>query len=222
MVTETGENLKVVIVTQTAEDWRSFATWYSVRTNLPDASISLICHRTTRVEFQYYQWAKRLNVPLKFVNPFYKEQIGDQLHNLKSNLSDKVLMLDYTTMVVDVLSPDWLAIFNSEEPQLIIDDHCLASNNITIDLVDKITDNYSFTGKLKEPAKAGKLLGEAKDEEDSTSVVSSVKGCGNWVYTMKGCPFSNADGLVNNNMTINERRIMQLWRKMVALFSTVN
>jgi hypothetical protein len=225
MISETGEDLKVVILTQTAEDWRAFASWYSVRTNLPDALVSIICHRTTRVEFQYYQWAKRLKIPLKFVSPFYKERIGDTLSDLKGLpliANDKVLMLDYTTVVIDVLSPEWLAIFNNEDPRLIIDDHCLVSNNMTREMVDAAIDNYTFTGDLKEPVALKQLVFEAKDSEERAAIVSYAKGCGKWIDTMIGCPFSNADGLVHDSMTVNELRIVNLWRKMVALFSTVN
>jgi hypothetical protein len=222
MISETGENLNVVILTQTAEDWRTFASWYSVRNNLPDAAISILCHRTTRVEFQYYQWAKRLEVPLKFINPFYKEPVGDKLYDLKLNLKDKVLMLDYKVMAIDLLSNEWLNIFNNDEPRLIIDEHCVVSNNITTKMLDSVIDNYSFKGNLVEPAILDKLVNEAKDMEDLACMVSYSKGCGKWIDTMRGCPFSNADGFVTDSMTVNELRIVQLWRKMVALFSAVN
>lgn len=221
MISETGENLDVIILTQTAEDWRTFATWYSVQANLPDASVSILCHRTTRVEFQFYQWAKRLNIPLKIVTPFYKEQIGDKLNALKLHMSTNVLILDYTTLVLDVLSKDWIDMF-SGDPKLIIDDHCVTSRNITIEDMDLVINNFVFTGTLKAPAERKLLLPEAKECEEPLAIATYSKGCGKWIDTMRGCPFSNADGLIGDSMTVNELRIVQLWRRMVALFSAVN
>lgn len=222
MISETGENLSVVIRTQTAEDWKTFATWYSIQKNLPDATVSILCHRTTRVEFQFYQWAKRLNVPIKFINPFYKEKLGDQLYDLKINLKDVVLMLDYYAVVTDVLPPDWLDLLNNPEPLLVIDDHCVLSRRVAADVLDGVIDHYAFKGSLREPAITTSLIPEAKDAEDPSAVVSYAKGCGKWIDTMRGCPFSNADGLILDRMTVNEMRIVQLWRKMVALFGAVN
>ena len=222
MINATGENLKVVVVTQTAEDWRAFATWYSVQKYLPDAAVSLLVHRTTRVEVQYYQWAKRLRVPIKFINPYYKEKVGDQLYDLKLSLSNPVLMLDYTTVLTDVLDAGWLSRLNSTTPILAMDEHAWFARLVDPKRLDDIINEYIFTGKQSPPVVVSTLISEAKDSDEPQPIVSYAKGCGRWIDTMKGCPFSNADGLVADGMTVNELRIVQLWRNMVALFSAVS
>lgn len=65
------------------------------------------------------------------------------------------------------------------------------------------------------------LFPEAKDSVELIELISFEKGCGRWINTAKGCPFSSAGGLVSTEMTVNEARIIELWKRMVPLYNTV-
>lgn len=228
MISNTGENLDVVILTRTAEDWRSFACWYSVMKNLPDAKVFLLCNRTTKVEFQFYQWAKRLRIPHTYSNPFCNEPIGDRLFNLGTATlhgfnRNAALLLDYSCVVVDSLDDAWLSLFNDPGPRFFLDVNVAVARQIDRTLLDKMTNQFMFTGKFEGlPVEVKNLTSDAKEAADLISIVTTNKGCGRWIDTMKGCPFSNAEGLLADDMTVNELRVIGLWRKMVALYSTVN
>jgi hypothetical protein len=62
---------------------------------------------------------------------------------------------------------------------------------------------------------------EAKECDEPSCLVSYQKGCGKWIDTSKGCPFSNAAGLALTTMTINENRVIDLWKKMCTLYSVL-
>ena len=228
IISETGKNLDIVIVTKTAEDWRTFACWYSVSKKLPDARILLICNRTNRVELQYYQWAKRLQVPHLYNNPFCNEPIGDRLANFRTAWNhglkgDSLLLLDYSTMVVDVLDNFWLSLMNDDCPGLIWDENVALSRKLDDKCYDYFLNNFMFKGNFDGlPIDMRVVCPEAKTALKPVSIVGTHKGCGRWIDTLKGCPFSNADAFIDDNMTINEHRIVGLWRKMVALYSVVN
>ena len=228
MINKTGENLDVVILTKTAEDWRTFACWYSVSKNLPDARVFILCNRTTRVEFQYFQWVKRLGLRHCYTNPFCNEPIGDRLANLDTAglhgfNGGVTLLLDHSTMVVDTLDDSWLALLNDPDPRFIMDEHVAVARRVNTELLKSMMNTFMFTGKFDNlPVEVYGMCQEAKEEGDLRSIVSTNKGCGRWIHTMKGCPFSNADGLLADEMTVNELRVVALWRKMVALYYAVN
>ena len=70
MISETGKNLSVLILTEVGKDWETFATWYSIYKNLPNSNVSIICQRNEKAPFVLFQWAKRLKIPLLLTNPY--------------------------------------------------------------------------------------------------------------------------------------------------------
>lgn len=224
-ITETGENLDVVILTSTADDWRAFGTWYSIYKNWPDAKIVMSCVRNNKIEFQYYQWAKRLNLPI-----FYTKKIYDDpyLHYLqiyresKRFVRDKVLLLPTDMMVIDMLDEKLLELMNNKDNSTSIDNNIWYFNEVSVleakDMMDDIgLSDQPLAGKYQPVS----LYKEAKESVELSPIVSYIKGCGRWIHTMQGCPFSSASGFITDDMTVNERRIIELWRKMVSLYSVV-
>ena len=67
-----------------------------------------------------------------------------------------------------------------------------------------------------------KICVDAKLCQDVHPLVTYHKGCGKWIDRSKGCPFSSAGGLVTPDLTVNETRIIELWKKMVPLYQVVN
>jgi hypothetical protein len=52
-------------------------------------------------------------------------------------------------------------------------------------------------------------------------LVNHHKGCGKWIDTLRGCPFSSAAGLATTTMTVNENRIIELWKRMCPLYNAL-
>jgi hypothetical protein len=88
-----------------------------------------------------------------------------------------------------------------------------------VDAGKMIEDLFLDENKLDVTAEP--LCIEAKDSNETGCLVSYKKGCGKWINTAKGCPFSNAGGLAVADMTASEHRVIELWRKMATLYSAV-
>lgn len=220
MVSETGGNLSVLIVTKPEMDWQTFATWYSFKKNAPDCNIAIFCERNESVPFLYYQWAKRLNIKILKQKPFYSNKLEDlnflwaaDLFLEKKILNLPILITKPYVILNNFFNKKILSFFQKniiyKEEKI----YFINENN----LKEKINDFYINESKLWHEEKESYCL-EAKENEDSWPLISFEKGCGRWINTAKGCPFSNAAGLVSPDMNVNEKKIIDLWKKMVPLY----
>jgi hypothetical protein len=100
------------------------------------------------------------------------------------------------------------------ENLIIGEDLWYANNQSFEDILDAYFIENKRLDKSDRPVEV-----EAKESNDPECFVSYKKGCGKWINTAKGCPFSSASGLISDNMTINERRVIELWKKMVNLYN---
>jgi len=219
-IDDLGNGLGVVIMTEPGRDWETFSTWYSFWKNLPEAAIQLVCLRNGSAPFQYFQWAKRLKVHTEFINPEFDTEQQNWLSGLKQldkigKLLGALLIVRPLVMALDAFNPDLIKDLN--ESELWIDDDAWfwrypKPGDI---LNDMILEN-------KQLAKSEKKLCMDVKNPEPTCFASYGKGCGRWLHTAKGCPFSCAAGLVSDDMTINENRVIELWKKMVPLFHAVS
>lgn len=222
MITETGKNLSVLIVTEPEKDWQTFATWYSVFKNLPDARTAIFCQRNKQTPFVLFQWAKRLNIPTMIKNPFTTdttEQIN-WLHAVRVATEERliggtVLVLRPLAMALESFDSKLLSRLN--ETDMWIDDDAWFMREPDL---AAMMDAYYLDDKGVQKS-AERLCLDANEEPNLAPLVSYKKGCGRWIDTSKGCPFSSAAGLVSTEMTVNESRIVELWKKMVPLFNAV-
>jgi hypothetical protein len=221
MITETGNNLSVLITTETGQDWQVFGTWYSIYKNLPDAKVAITCARNNETPFQYFQWTKRLKIPVIHHNPFDPENpISSRMDAVGKAISqnivgDSILVIKSLIMTIDVLDQNLLQEFNSNSHIFDNDVWFLKQPNIPNMINEYLLDDKAI--KTQE----NKLCSEAKETEDIRPIVSYRKGCGKWIDKLKGCPFSNANGLMTADMTSSENRIVELWKKMCTLYSVV-
>ncbi len=191
MVSSTGQNLDILINAQVSTDWQTFATWFSVKKNLPEAKITLACMRNGETPFQLFQWAKRLNQKVLMYNrlqpgPNHLETMP-ALIEATGLMEKKVLVLEPYTMAICPLNTELLEQINPGGP-------------------------CSYDGYWK----------EAKDTKELWPLIGYTKGVGKWLHKSKGCPFSSAGGLASDEMTVNEHRIIDLWKRMTTLFSSVS
>ena len=222
MISETGKNLSVLIVTNTDLGWQTFATWYSFFNNLPDCKIHIFCYRNESIPFEYYQWAKRLKITCTKNNVFSKEcpEFINWLNAI--NLSEKggfisqpVLVVRPCVMAIDVLDSVTLEKLNKQNILANEDAWFFKDTN-----VEQIFNNCALN-ESEICISETQICYEAKEFADPKSIVCYRKGCGRWIDTAKGCPFSNAGGLVTTEMTANEIKIIDLWKKMVPLYHAV-
>lgn len=218
MITETGQGLSVLIVADVLKDWQTFASWYSFYKNLPLATITICALRNGETPFQLYQWTKRLNIPLFFhtsLSPEPTIQMLDCIREAKKRklVGNEILAIPCFTLAIDVLSQKILNIINSQKVCKSRESAFFVSEIEVADLIDgmMLSDEKPFAEV--------ELCVEAKEAEKLNSLVSCRKGCGKWIDTSKGCPFSCAAGLTSVEMTANENRIIELWKKMCSLYS---
>lgn len=220
MVTETGKNLSVLIFTKPEMDWQTFSTWYSFKQNAPDCNIAIFCERNESVPFLYYQWTKRLRIKTIKQKFFYSNNFEDlnilwaaDIFLKKEILNIPLLVIKPYVVLNNIFNKKILSLFQKniiyKEEKI----YFINKNN----LKEKINDFYLKENELWQKEENTYCL-EAKENEDSWPLISFEKGCGRWINTAKGCPFSNAAGLVSQEMNINEKKIIELWKKMVPLY----
>ncbi len=168
-----------------SDNFMSFACWYSLHKNLPDANILLACERPEEMKMDLFQWVYRLQIPF-----FYYQ---------KTDPITQAIQTDKATYPILTLPCDTI---------------CLDTLDHTI--IDKINDNKIIVGE--------ELCLSAKNPE--TAVFCSLKeGVGafvpsRWIYRGSH-PFKNADMFSKGDLTMNERRIFQLWKKLGRIFDTL-
>lgn len=219
MITELGKNLSVVIVTEIGKDWQAFASWYSIFKNLPDADVSIVSFRNGETPFQMFQWTKRLKIPLAHAQTNFEEGPIVRLLEAAKVVEKRkwtgsaVLVIPHLTMSLKTLDSKLIESFNCEKS--IFGSNAIFLKNYN---VNEILNDVLLDAKTLE---INELCHEAKETEKLSSIVSYQKGCGKWIHKLKGCPFSNAAGLVTSDMTVNEIRIIDLWKRMCQLYFAV-
>ena len=227
-LTQTGKDLTVLIVTEGGQDWQTFATWYSFSKNVPHAKFVIACSRNQQTPFLYFQWAKRLNIRTFYQKPFSENKELSQLVLLLDAVSHGLLgeitmVVPALTMAIDVLDVNLVNTVNTEDSLFWPDQDVWVMKNITQAKVEEminrcVLENISLADLQQTKVT---LIQEAKEFKDMWPLVTYKKGCGKWIHTLKGCPLSNAGGLIAEDMTVNENRIFDLWKRMVALYSAV-
>jgi hypothetical protein len=184
-----------------------------------------------------FQWAKRLQIPVHYTNPIGEVKITvdsiidttdkkslnwlhvTRLAQHNKLIGENLLIVEPLTMVLSPLCPkEILDTWNLfDRFQWFGEEAWLLKNILQQEIESRIDDYYLNKNKIypTEPS----FVYDAKSTSDLKSIVSYKKGCGKWIHTATGCPFHNAAGLVRDEMTSNEREIIELWKKMVPLFS---
>lgn len=207
-------NFNVLIATEVGKDWQTFGTWYSFYKNMPNANICISCMRNGQLPFMLYQWTKRLKIKTFHHNPFSEDPKANLIKAMMIAKSEGFLLENVLVVkpLVMCLEP-----FDLPEVEQIINEEALFFKNPK---PTDIMNSYILEDNKLELSKET-LCHQANSTENVEPLISYSKGCGKWIDTLKGCPFSNAAGLVSDDITVNEKRIIELWQKMVSLFSAV-
>lgn len=221
MISETGLGLSVLIITDPEQNWQTFASWYSFYKNLPESKIAVVCQRNGQTPFCFYQWAKRIKVPIIHKNQFIESDEFNQcnwidaarLMEKKGYVGDQLLIIKPCILATSLLDKITLDILNSENLIITDDIFYLKSQNYN-EIINKILLEGTFLNKFNK-----NLEIDAKETNETQCLISCKKGCGKWINIAKGCPFSSANSFILENMTANEIRIIELWKSMVSLYN---
>jgi hypothetical protein len=224
MLNHTGKNLSVLITTKANQEWQTFTTWYSFYKNIPEAEVVIATVRNEETPFQYFQWAKRLKIRIFYQKAFNDDRDLTQLSLVsvaRDFLQDTILVVPAMTMAIDTLDPQLVEIVNSRENMFCPDNGSVLLKGIDQDGINEIINKCMLEDlKITDIQSPITLVKDVKTAE-LCSLVSYRKGCGKWIDTLKGCPLSNAEGLITPTMTINENRVIELWRTMTTLYAAV-
>lgn len=199
--------MEILIITEPGLNWETFATWFSTTYYLPDIPCRIFCVRNKQMPYELFHWSKRLNLPITYLKRVFEHDLANNLKIMNEFRSEKAtIVLTPHTIITDSFesTPD----FARHNGAICTDWKSNKINELIDDCVlyDKTPENnVSF-------------FGDAKESIELRKITDYSKGCGIWINTLKGCPFSSVSELMANEMTINEYRIMNLWKKMLALY----
>jgi len=229
MISDTGTNLSVLIVSEASvtNEWMAYAAWYSFFKNAPDAKVAISCLRTNKRIHQLMNWANRLKISYAYHNKISAE--NETLNKVQSTICS--------------LNRGFIGF-----PLLIIDADVLLVRELDLGVLQKTSRSPdSRVWFLDETATAKDIagildsfvIGEDKVEqlpieprlcvgtkEKGGSLVNIHDGMGRfntqtWIDKNKGCPFGKAFRFHKDDMTLNEKKVLELWGQMAALFRTI-
>lgn len=121
-ITESGENLSILICTdyQFIYHWMSFAAWYSISKNLPDAKIAVVCSRYP-INLNLYSWVYKTNtkffcypdVGRKNALPYLNKLYGVYIALKEGLVTQPLLVIDADMMALRGFSRETLKILNN-------------------------------------------------------------------------------------------------------------
>lgn len=215
MINKFGKNLNIMIVTEVGRDWQTFATWYSLYYNLPKAKVYIACYRNKTLPFPLFQWTKRLNVPLFYTNNPSDDPLFNSLTCANKLNKENLLIIDDMTLALDA--------FDSKITDIVNTKNVCFDSNYNIQFVKNKNSNDLLNNIMLqgETPYSQPICFEANKTNYATCLINYKKGCGKWISTSKGCPFSSAAGLASTEMTVNENRIIELWKRMCSIYSAI-
>jgi len=232
LISPSGKNLNIVISNKSSvtDEWMTFSSWYSFFKNAPDANVTFSCLRSsTQNMHQLFNWANRLNVKFTYYsNKSKQSQHLNRLLSLKTILKKNMSRTPLLCIEPDVLLTGDLDVD-------ILNDYydknqCVKSENnkvwfITNEqfVLDSI-DDYFLKNSEPNMDICTSLCKDAKST--ANSLITYEKGCGRfvtakWIDNKKGCPFGKASRFRTDSLTTNEKRMLDLWRKLVPLYKAI-
>ncbi len=232
MISDTGNNLSVLIATETSipNEWMSYACWYSFYKNAPDANVSISCQRSEKKIHQLMNWANRLKAKYEYHNKFSKDdKIINKFHSIvcalnKGFITFPLLVVDADVLLVRELKPEVLDL----EKKFIRDskDKVWFFGDFSAQELEKVFDEYAIGQKslIENAPVDDELLRGTK--ENSGFLLTIEDGMGRfdtrqWINKNKGSPFGKAFRFHKDEMFPNEKRVLELWGRMASLFKTI-
>jgi len=208
-----GQNLQCVIHMRETDNWKAFATWFSINKFLPKAKVSIVLDSIEEQPFEYLQWAKRLNLTHKIRHKIRIDPTHNRLDAILGlKLDEHMPLLVVTPYVLITNSFDEIA-----TKSLLIDKEGIYIEKFNKENLEKITDDYLL---LDKGIHESKFIHEATDTMEH-NLITIRSGCGKW-RDGTTCPFSNSAKLRTTEMTVNEINVLSLWSEMIIPYDVYN
>jgi hypothetical protein len=236
MINSKGKSLSVVISCNYGfvSNWMAFSAWYSISKNLPDAKVSILCARDT-INMQLFDWVNKTDA-----NFFVHANYGKKLNNPKLNkiyatyvalknglVETPCLVMDADTVATRELTGATLKGLGGAEYAVSSSDAVWYFENQTHEKFTEVLNNgdpYDLRKTFGEPLIVDDLCREAREQEMGVFVKYGL-GCGKFLRenyeSVFSYPFSEK-GLRNADMTVNERRVFELWAQMNMAFEALS
>lgn len=228
-ISPSGKNLHVVItnIASVTHEWMTFASWYSFFKNAPDATVTFVSQRSSNQIHQLFNWANRLPINFTYYNGEENEsQYINKLLSLRTVLKRKfadtpLLCIDPDVVLTESLDIETLNHFLEKNKSIQSENEKVWFITSQQFISDSIDNYYLNVPSIIETCP--NLCVEA--QQTTNPLVSFNKGCGRFVtekwIDKKGCPFGKAGRFQTDSLTVNEKRILDLWKKLTALYKAV-
>jgi len=197
------DDLDVVIAcdSSAAHNWMAFACWYSLNVNLPDARVRIVAKRG--IDGPFFTWAARCGVSL--LN--HREMPGEsKLWRAQvAGVRLPCLILDPDVLAVREPTPEFLALRGNAQ-----------------DVAGKV---WFLKDRVEKPIAVEPLLCRPAKDDNFCTFTSYEGGWGKFVTT--ACinsgdyPFRKAERWQADEMSLNELKVLELWKRMDRLFNVV-
>ena len=220
MLNSTGNGLTILITTQYSLDceWLSFAAWYSITHLLPDAEVVILCKRTEAELLYLYQWAYRLRI--KFYQ--FKGIKTDSDDQDRSYYISKAIQKNLVNFPLLVVNSDIMAIREFSRTTLKAFNETKLALNKSIWYFREAADSI-----LSDEILIPELCSDVTTN-DITSFIHLSEKCGNF-YRKDATPASSGHWsfaimpyYAPAVMSINEKKVFDLWARMSDIFSVLN
>jgi len=190
-ITSTGDNLTVSIhcFNNHVDSWMAYASWYSMKKFLPDATVIIDLHKTEEVQ-DYFLWARRRHL------------LWD-----RSTRSWPCLGIRPMRMAVRKLDKENLDMLNNVD-----------SFQISLYEWYHRTDDPNEESRIHD-CNYDSLCADVTSDKVAPFVSYSDFGnftLSEWI-DKKECPFFKIDRLKGNS--INEKKVLELWKKAACTFN---
>jgi len=230
-ITPLGDRLNILITCDFSlhDDWMAFASWYSIYKNLPDANVTIFCARGLKDHFHSFQW------PYRLLADFYQhENVGTKFGNLLLNkfyglacglgdIAQPLFVIDQDVMCMRSLTAAALLCLNSPTLRYAKGDGFLFFNEQPREKFIRVINTLANGADEKV---LDEVFGEPEDIEVSSIFAHYRESCGqfvkeDWIREQRMSPFSFTDMFRTPVLSHNEKRILDLWKKMDVIYQTV-
>lgn len=240
-ITNIGNNLNVLISCEynIHDDWQTFASWYSIYKNLPDAEVSILCARDFPGNYTPFRWPTRAAV--KF---FQHENLEQNIANVKKLnqlfgiylalreglVKLPLLALNCRSMCVRSLPRDTVKTLNTVQFGGSRDIWFFRDTQIENleTAIKNIASFDSISSSLKHYLGEEEFVPELANSADEPSLTcfTDFSKFENfdlevWRTEKKVAPFVYSQGLASPTASGNARRLLMMWDRMKAAYEVM-
>lgn len=242
-ITAMGDTLSILINSEYSlhHDWMSFAAWYSVYKNLPDAEVAVLCARDLGEGYTAYNWPFRSGV--KF---FQYENVGkrfdypplNKLYAIFTALKENIvhqplLVIDSYTMCLRQLTKDVVDKLNESELHFGASGETWFFNNQPLESFVEVLNHFRvkrsslpmLRAVMGEPEFLPGLCSDCKNP-DLPAFAHYFERCGRfnrkaWMDEKRAAPFPFSSQFNNVDTSANEKKILSLWSQMHGAYEAM-